>query len=57
MIDKGKLHGKAAIGVRVGKHSKFEIDQDKVRAEAALDGIYIVRTSLAKEQMDAKATR
>ncbi|MCU0558404.1 MAG: IS1634 family transposase [Desulfobacterales bacterium] len=74
MIGKGKLHGKAAIGVRVGKvinkykvgkHFKldihdddfnFEIDQDKVRAEAALDGIYIVRTSLAKEQMDASAT-
>jgi len=74
IIGKGKLHGKAAIGVRVGKvinkykvgkHFKldihdddfnFEIDQDKVRAEATLDGIYIVRTSLAKEQMDANAT-
>ena len=49
---------------KVGKHFKldirdddfnFEINQDKVRAEAALDGIYIVRTSLSKEQMDANA--
>jgi transposase len=74
MIDKGQLHGTAAIGVRVGKvinkykvgkHFKldirdndfnFEIDQEKVKAEAALDGIYIVRTSLAKEQMDADET-
>ena len=69
MLGKGQLHGKSAIGIRVGKvinkykvgkHFKldicddnfnFEINQDKVRAEAALDGIYIVRTSLAKEQM------
>ena len=74
MIGKGRLYGKDAIGVRigkvinkykVGKHFKlyigdndfdFEIDQDKVKTEAALDGIYIVRTSLAKEQMDADET-
>jgi transposase len=74
MIDKGQLHGKSAIGIRigkvinkykVGKHFKldirdddfnFEIKQDKVKAEAALDGIYIVRTSLAKERMDANET-
>ena len=31
----------------------FEIDQGKVDAEAALDGIYVVRTSLSKEIMDA----
>jgi transposase len=49
----------------IGKHFKldirdndfnFETDQDKVKAEAALDGIYIIRTSLAKEQMDADET-
>lgn len=74
MIDQGQLHGKSAIGIRVGKvinkyrvgkHFKldirdddfnFEINQDKVSAEAALDGIYIVRTSLAKERMDANET-
>ncbi|MCP4678234.1 MAG: IS1634 family transposase [Deltaproteobacteria bacterium] len=32
---------------------EFEIDQGKVDAEAALDGIYVVRTSVAKTTMDA----
>jgi transposase len=31
----------------------FKIDKDSVAAEAALDGIYIIRTSLQKEKMDA----
>ncbi len=31
----------------------FEVDQDKVDAEAALDGIYVVRTSVANKTMDA----
>jgi len=31
----------------------FRIRDDDVAAEAALDGVYIVRTSLAQEQMDA----
>lgn len=34
----------------------FEIDQEKVDAEAALDGIYIVRTSVTEETMDADQT-
>ena len=68
-IDRGRLHGKDQIGVRVGKvvnkykvgkHFKldihddrfdFEIDQDKVATEAALDGIYVVRTSLSEQRM------
>ena len=67
----GRLHGKHAIGVRVGKvvnkykvgkhfelHIEddafdFDIDQQNVAAEAALDGIYVVRTSLDQETMDA----
>jgi hypothetical protein len=67
----GRLHGKADIGVRVGKvvnkykvakhfvlHIEddafdFAIDQEKVNTEAALDGIYVVRTSVAKQAMDA----
>ena len=57
--------GKVINKYRVGKHFKldirdddfnFEINQDQVSAEAALDGIYIVRTSLAKERMDANET-
>ena len=64
MVSRGKLKGKDAIGVRVGKvvdkykMSKhlvldirddgfdFHFDDDKVSAEAALDGIYVVRTSV-----------
>jgi transposase len=70
----GQLHGKDAIGVRVGKvvnkykMSKhmvlhitdnsftFETNQDTVDAEAALDGLYVVRSSVAKETLDADQT-
>ena len=73
-VDKGRLHGQDAIGVRVGKvinkykvskhfeldirdnDFSFEINQDNVKKEAALDGIYIVRTSLSKDRMDADET-
>ena len=73
-IERGRLHGQDAIGVRVGKvinkykvgkHFKldiqddrfdFEIDQDQVAIEAALDGIYVVRTSLPEERMSADDT-
>jgi transposase len=57
--------GKVINKYKVGKHFKldirdddfsFEVDQDKVKAEAALDGIYVVRTSLPNERMDAEAT-
>lgn len=34
----------------------FEINQAKVREEAATDGIYFVRTSLSQEKMDADET-
>jgi hypothetical protein len=34
----------------------FRIDQDKVDAEAALDGIYVIRTSLPSDQMDTEET-
>lgn len=74
MVQRGRLHGKGAIGVRigkvinkykVGKHFKlnirddnfnFEINADKVRTEALLDGIYIIRTSLGKDRMNADET-
>jgi hypothetical protein len=57
--------GKVVNKYRVGKHFKldirddrfdFEIDRNKVAAEAALDGIYVVRTSLPKERMSADDT-
>ena len=73
-IDRGQLHGKGVIGVRVGKvinkykvskHFKleirddgfdFEVDKQKVAEEAALDGIYVVRTSLPQERLDSDDT-
>ncbi len=68
----GRLHGKDAIGLRVGKvinkykvgkHFKlfigddgfdYEIDPSKVASEAALDGIYVIRTSLPDPRMKAE---
>jgi transposase len=70
----GQLHGKDAIGVRVGKvvnkykvskhivlhitddSFRFEIDQTSIDAEAALDGIYVVRSSVPAETMDTGQT-
>ncbi len=57
--------GKVINKYKVGKHFdldifdndfSFEINRDKVKKEAALDGIYIVRTSLSKKRMDADET-
>ena len=57
--------GKVINKYKVGKHFEldirdndfsFEINRDKVKKEAALDGIYIVRTSLSKERMDTDET-
>jgi transposase len=35
------------------KHFDFEMNEESIAAEAALDGIYVIRTSLPKEKMDA----
>ena len=69
MVKKGKLRGKAKIGVRVGKvvnkykvskhfdldiktaSFAYEVAEGRVKAEAALDGIYVVRTSVTKNMM------
>ena len=57
--------GKVINKYKVGKHFEldirdnelsFEINRDKVKEETALDGIYIVRTSLSKQRMDADET-
>ena len=57
--------GKVLNRYQVGKHFKldisnhefdFEIDPKKVAEEAALDGIYVIRTSLVKERMGAEDT-
>ena len=60
--DIGVRVGKIVNKYKVGKHFKlniqddsfdFEIDADKVAAEAALDGIYVIRTSLSPERLGA----
>ncbi|MFQ5505982.1 MAG: transposase, partial [Planctomycetota bacterium] len=37
------------------KHFHFEINEQRVAAEAALDGIYVIRTSLPKKRLEAPA--
>jgi transposase len=57
--------GKVLNKYRMGKHFEldirgdafdFHIIEDKVTAEAALDGIYVIRTSLPAARMDAADT-
>jgi transposase len=59
----GLRAGKVVNKYKVAKHFTldirndgfdFSIDQQKVAAEAALDGVYIIRTSLAKGSMSAE---
>jgi transposase len=54
--------GKVIDKYKVGKHFRldigeksftYSIDQEKVAAEAALDGIYVIRTSLPESRMSA----
>ena len=70
-VDAGKLAGRDAIGLRLGKiinqykvakHFELTLAQaalswarkhDSLASEAALDGVYIVRTSVPATQMDA----
>ncbi len=74
MVGRGRLRGRDAIGVRVGKvinkykvakHLRleihddrfaFQIDEARVAAEAALDGIYVIRTSLPPDRLGAADT-
>jgi len=74
MVARGRLRGKAAIGVRVGrvvnkykvaKHIDLDIrddafealiNEERVAAEAALDGIYVLRTRLPAERLSADNT-
>jgi hypothetical protein len=72
-VTEGRLHGAAAIGVKIGKvvnkykmakHFDLAITdttvtitrrQADIDAEAALDGIYVIRTSVPAEHLDAPA--
>ncbi|MQA92833.1 MAG: transposase [Gemmatimonas sp.] len=57
--------GKVVNQYKVAKHFlldirddgfDFRIDPDKVAAEAALDGVYVIRTSLPQDRMDSEET-
>ena len=57
----GKVVNKYKMSKHVVLHIKddsftFEIDQASVNAEAALDGIYVVRSSVSAETMDSAQT-
>jgi hypothetical protein len=56
----GKVIGKHKVGKHLitkvtGASFTWRRDQDKIAAEAALDGIYVIRTSVTASTMDAAA--
>jgi transposase len=74
LVARGRLQGRADIGIRVGKvinkykvakHFQLEIHDDRlafslkeaqIAAEAALDGVYVIRTSVPSERLAAADT-
>jgi hypothetical protein len=52
VINKYKMAKHLALVIDDGRFG-YEIRQDQVAAEAALDGIYVIRTSLPKERISA----
>jgi transposase len=55
IIDKYKVGKHFVLDIQDGGFS-FSIDEPQVAAEAALDGIYIVRTSLEEDRLSAEDT-
>ena len=55
VINKYKMAKHVVLQIDTG-HFSFRIDEDKVAAEAALDGLYVVRTSLPSEQASSADT-
>ena len=52
----GKYKVKKHFNRKIGDNTfTFEIDEKNVAAEAALDGIYVIRSSIAKQEMTAEA--
>ena len=67
-VQRGRLKGQAAVGVRVGRvlnkykvgkhfaleisYNRFEFQRllEQIAAEAALDGIYVIRTAVPKKR-------
>ena len=55
------LRGEQALALRVGRvierfHMAWARKDEAIAAEAALDGLYVIRTSLPKDKLDANAT-
>jgi transposase len=55
VIDKRKMAKHFAIDIRDG-HLSFKRRVDQIEAEARLDGIYVIRTSMPAEHLDATET-
>lgn len=53
VVNKYKMHKHLVLDIRDG-YFDFHIDEQKVAAEAALDGIYVIRTSLDGKQCSAE---
>jgi hypothetical protein len=61
-VEAGRRQGAEAIGLAVGKHFDLDIGethftftrkQPSIKSEAALDGIYLIRTNVTAERMEA----
>jgi transposase len=55
VVNKYKVAKHFVLDIQKGSFD-FRVDQEKVAAEAALDGIYVIRTSLPEQRMDADDT-
>jgi transposase len=55
VVNKYKMAKHVVLHIDEGSFS-FEMNKASIAAEAALDGIYVVRTSVSKEKMDADET-
>ena len=53
VIDKHKMAKHFVLDIRDG-HVSFRRDDEKIAAEATLDGIYVIRTSVPKDQFSAE---
>jgi transposase len=54
VIDKHKMAKHFVLDIRDG-HVSFRRDDKKIAAEATLDGIYVIRTSVPKDKLSAEA--
>jgi len=55
VVDKYKVAKHFQLEIDEGRFA-FRVDEEKVAAEAALDGIYVIRTSLSKDRLSAEDT-